>query len=499
MKGSKTRLFDQLPSRIAIAGLSLLCSLYGHGGEKSPAGGKPKNRIVIYPAPPGEAQDLRYKVSVEGRGVPVYTAKIAANDKPDAFRGIADIKDSWKYFDTAAFAYFDMRGQAAVTVTVPVEVTSVKVLPESSGITAAIQGHSVTFPVSTPGNLTIEINGEWVRSLHLFINPLEINAPKAYDPNVIYFGPGIHTISHLEVGDNTTVYVAGGAVVRAVIDSSEAYTLNKKDIQRNYAPSISLHGRNITIRGRGIIDASACPIHARNLLFIHGQKVDVEGIILRDPGAWTVPIRQSDSVTVDNLKILGFRANSDGIDICNSRYVTVKNCFIRTMDDLIVVKADKGKGDARHITATRCVLWNQLAHALSIGAEVSDSVDDVVFTDCDVIHDKGREWSLRIYQCDAGYISHVRFENIRIAEAHKFISLWIGKAVWSSDKGFGHIQGVVFKDISAAGAPLTIDLVGNDAQHAVDGVTFQNILLNGQLLTQDKIQENAFVKRVSVK
>lgn len=47
---------------------------------------------------------------------------------------------------------------------------------------------------------------------------------------------------------------------------------------------------------------------------------------------------------VTNVKLLGYRANSDGIDICNSRNVTVQGCFVRTLDDLIVVKTDKGQG-----------------------------------------------------------------------------------------------------------------------------------------------------------
>ncbi|MDB5031659.1 MAG: hypothetical protein JWP71_2380, partial [Mucilaginibacter sp.] len=155
------------------------------------ATGKPKDKIVVYPAPAGEVLDQRYKISVEGKNVAVYTAKIAANGTPDQFKGIADIKNSHKYFDTAAFAYFDMLGSATVTVTVPEEVTSVKVLPTSFGINATIHGRSISFVVSSPKSLTIEINGEWVKSLHLFVNPIETNAPKANDPNVIYFGPGI--------------------------------------------------------------------------------------------------------------------------------------------------------------------------------------------------------------------------------------------------------------------------------------------------------------------
>ena len=70
-------------------------------------------------------------------------------------------------------------------------------------------------------------------------------------------------------------------------------------------------------------------------------------------------------------------------------------------------------------------------HALSIGAELRENVDDVLFTNCDIIHDKGREWTLRIYHCDSAHISNVRFENLRIEESPRLISLWIDKASWT--------------------------------------------------------------------
>jgi hypothetical protein len=38
----------------------------------------------------------------------------------------------------------------------------------------------------------------------------------------------------------------------------------------------------------------------------------------------------------------------------------------------------------------------------------------VLFADCDVIHDKGREWMLRVYHCDAARVADVRFENVTV-------------------------------------------------------------------------------------
>lgn len=463
------------------------------------AAGAAEGRVIVYPAPAGELLSSDYHVSVGGHEAPVYRAKVAPADAAQRWKAMDDKTNSADFFDMAAFASFDMEGAVTVSVTVDREVTAAKVLPSSTGITPVIRGRSVSFTVASPANLTVEINGEWVKSLHLFVNPLETDVPKPDDPNVIYFGPGVHEVSHLVIGDNKTVYVAGGAVVRAAIKLGEKFSISTYSGLRNYAPTFELRGRNITFRGRGVIDAGGCTTHARHMVFVQGSDIRLEGVILRNSSSWTIPIRRSDRVTVGNVKLLGYRANTDGIDICNSRDVTVENCFIRTLDDLIVVKSDKGQGEVKRIVARGCVLWNQVAHALSVGAELRDNVDDVLFTDCDIIHDQGREWSLRIFHCDAARVSHVRFENIRVEEARRCISVWIGKAVWSRDPDRGHIQGVSFENIQVSGNPIKVELTGADEGHGIEDVLFQNVRFNGKPLARDEIKLNAFVENLVVR
>ena len=68
------------------------------------------------------------------------------------------------------------------------------------------------------------------------------------------------------------------------------------------------------VRDRGIIDGSYSTTHARHLMQVQGKEIRIEGVILRDSSSWTMPIRQSERVTVKNVKLIGYRANSDGID-----------------------------------------------------------------------------------------------------------------------------------------------------------------------------------------
>jgi polygalacturonase len=255
-----------------------------------------------------------------------------------------------------------------------------------------------------------------------------------------------------------------------------------------------LAGDNVQIRGRGIIDGSLCPSHTRNIISVCGSNISLEGVVVRDSGTWTIPIRSSQHVTVKNLKVFGYRGNSDGIDICNSRHVTVSGCFLRTMDDLVVVKTPvKGAGESSDIRVSGCVLWNVLAHALSFGAELRENVEDVKFSDCDIIHDKGREWLLRVYNCDNAEVHNVTFDNIRVEEAKRLISLWIGTAKWSTGDERGKVHDITFKNIRAVGLNPSSDLKGFDDQHEITDILFKNIVINGKPLAAANVHQNAFV------
>jgi len=452
----------------------------------------------IYPAPAGEPLSTNFTASIGSNNIPVYLAKVAPAD-PAQRRGVAR-PDGTLYHDNTSFASFDLNGSAKVSVTCPQTIREAKVLPLSRGIVPVIAGNTLTFDVAKPGALEIEVNGEWVHSLQLFVNPPEKNTPNTNDPNVIYFGPGVHHVNCMEITSGKTLYIAGGAVIYG--ETSEGSNTNHATALTvlNGGAVFYLNGNNITLCGRGIIDGGPCPNHSKNLVLVSGTNITVEGVVLRDSSTWTMPIKMSANVSVKNLKIFGYRGNSDGIDICNSHEVSVMDCFMRTMDDLVVVKTPiKGGGESRDITVSRCVLWNELAHALSIGAELRENVEGVHFSDCDIIRDRGREWLLRVYHCDTGDIHDITFDNIRAEESKRLISLWIGQAIWSKDSERGHIENVTFENIHATGANPRIELKGFDAGHKIADVRFQNIVINDKPLQATNVIANEFVEGVSVK
>ncbi len=472
--------------------LALMCSCRPDAGN-----------VVVYPAPEGEVLNTSYRMKVQGVDVPVYDAKIGMEYKANRERAMDDQPNSADFYDIAGFASFDLlSGDADVEISYKEPIKSAKVLPEKAGITPVVKGSKLSFKVDKPQLLTVEVNGEHIRSLHIFVNPEDKNIPDPDDPNVIYFAPGVHELTEsIEVKDNQTVYIAGGALLRWK-DVPNVDSNDRQAVRKSRGASFIVSGHNATIRGRGIIDQEGVHrLKPRNIMLITGDSINIEGVILRDASVWTVSLRGADNVTIDNIKLLGHRANSDGIDICDSWDVTVKNCFVRTLDDLVVVKTYSRENGSGNILVEKCLLWNEVAHALSIGAEIQQQVDGVVFRDCDIIGDHCREWSLRVYQCDKGIVKNITFEDIRIEEAVKFASLWINEAKWSTDPERGHIENVVFRNINLKTAPTVkgIEFLGFDAGHAIKNVTVDNVVIAGHKVTRDDITVNDYVYDLIVK
>ncbi|MDV7139134.1 glycosyl hydrolase family 28 protein [Maribacter sp. TH_r10] len=471
-------------------------------------------KVNIYPAPEGIELSKAFTVKVEEQYVPVYKTKIPPS-KP-----IPRLKPAGDY-GFVSVASFDMNESVTVSIDCPERVESVKILPTSYGIKPNFEGNKITFQINKPGHVTVEVNGEWHESLHILANPFEENIPSPEDPNVIYFGPGIHDVTNITISDGQTIYLAGGAYLRCgTLDNEEEIEVRGRLRKQ---PTFILEGKNVSIRGRGIIDQSGIPkkIRRYTILAHKAKNVTIEGVTIFDPSHWTIPIQSCDKVHVDNIKIIGWRGNADGVDITSSRDVLVENCFMRTFDDAVVIKSFGGYGEVKNVHTRKCVVWNELAHSLSIGAEVHENITNVLFEDCDVIHDVGRETALRVYHCDDAVISDVTFDNIRIEEARRLISCWIGKTRWTETEERGHIKNVFFKNIVATSAPIdttltgfqdgldwkpyiikdhaSMELVGFDEEHLVENIVFDNVVLDGKKVQAKQVNSNEFVKNIQFK
>lgn len=220
--------------------------------------------VVTYPAPPGEAVTSDYAVTVDGQSVDVYAAQT-------------------QHFDgDYYFASFDFSGKVAIRVTSPESLENVAIEPARFGVQLQRDSaNAITLTADKPFRISVERNGR-IKPLVLFGNALETDAPGPGDPNVVYFAPGVHRPGKITLADNQTLYLAGGAVVKGCVLAK---------------------GKNITIRGRGILAGEESPRFqgpGRYLLDCQDcQDLTVRDITFRNPFSWTFVTWDCDRVTID--------------------------------------------------------------------------------------------------------------------------------------------------------------------------------------------------------
>lgn len=527
-------------SRYIVFRVALAAALLFSVGSSSAAAS-----VTIYPLADKSLLSPDFTMQVDGHDVPVYLLKVAPEDAAGRNSAMDDKINTANYFDRAAFTYFDTSGGFNATITYKAPVNAARLLPASANVRVNFTGRTIQVSLSGPGNYTLEVDNQLVRTLHIFANPMEQNAPSPHAANVfylapgahlgssldvpasktvIYFAPGLHTIDNLVLHDGQTVYIAGGAVVSVVISDTEPFSTIKssngtQETHLYKEPAIKVQGSNITVRGRGVLDGSHTS--GKFLMRIQGQNIKLEGIILQDAGTWTMPMWYSNGVTVTNLRLLGYRANSDGMDIVSSHNVTVEGCFVRTLDDDIVIKTitqdpnTKTETDeAKNITVRGNVIWSEVAHALTIGTQVEAYVNTINFTNNDIIHHLGRTEAMSIDLEGSGDVGNIRFEDIRLDTSRNpydkngvsrdIALVTLKNKVWERaadlERPLGHMKGVLFRNIqitSTTSPKVQIRVLGADNESNIQDVKFEHLSFNGRPLSKaDTVVQQRFATQV---
>ncbi len=422
--------------------------------------------IVTYPAPQDQRQDAPYQVWAGDQKVDVYMARTL--DAPFAGK-------QWDYGGPYSFTNFDMAGRVVVKITSSRSLRNTVVRPISAGIKPVlIDDHSLTITLDQPRKLSIEPDGK-NGPLLLFANPIEKDVPRPDDSNVIYYGPGVHKPERIELGDDQTLYLAGGAVVKA---------------------EVLVRGTNVRICGRGILDGSdwawrTGPVG--NLIAIRNSKnVEISGITLRGSSHWTIVPMHSQHVTVRNVKLCNSRVqNDDGINPCNSQDVLITDCFIRSDDDCIAMKGvsfGRGSNDVQRITVENSTLWCDRARIFLLGHESrAEYMHDVTLKNLDIVH-----FTMTAFLFEPGEdmkMENIHAEDIRInGEGQRsFIRLKPVVNQYMRKKVPGFIKNIHFENVTLTGAQgeYLVQIEGADEQHNVSDITFKNVQILDTPLTKD--------------
>ena len=412
-----------------------------------------------------------WKLYADGTEVPVYAAPVTRGG-PHSFARL-----SWEGDEPVQLVAVRDGG-----------LTSAELLPSSYGLTHEVVGDEVRFSICRNGHVTILADGDILQPLTVSIDRV-IEEKKPEDVKGRYFGPGLHKMDTFDFEDGDTLYLAAGAIVTLQPHPEDEEPINRKDWagQVNYRGAIIANGKkHVSIEGFGLLDFSLLNWHERNpIAFTNCQDVRVQGVTLVNAEAWNLTFRGCEDVLADQVHIFGYRENSDGIDIVSTQRAVVQDCFIRTGDDAVVVKAMvRGVCGGKDILTQRCVVWNDKVRCFGVAAESVEDISDLIFRDCDVIRSYA-DWTLElgslvVYISDHALVQNVLFDDIRIEhEVHLATHVHITKDFWAKTKDAGNIRNVTFRNIDVK--PMIASRVGgHDAEHCVKGVHFENFRIGGK-------------------
>lgn len=422
--------------------------------------------LVVWQSPEGVELNTDFTVYVRQYGekkwfsVPTYLVKVN------------EVRDAAYQVQNASMATFDFWGKVEIAVTYNKgKIDSARVRPLSYGIPFTTEDNTIKFALEKPANLSVEVNGDIFHNLHLFANPIDTFKVDKKNLDLIFFGPGIHRFEggEFRIPSGKTVYVAGGAVMmgRMLIENAH----------------------DVKLLGRGIIDPSV----KMGIRIANSRNVQVEGLV-----ATQCATGGSDSVTIRNVKVISYFGWGDGMNVFSSKNVLFDRVFCRNSDDCTTVYGTRlgFEGPSSNITMQNSTLWADVAHPIFIGihgnVEKPEILENLNYVNIDILDHKEKQLNyqgcLAINAGDENLIRNVRFENIRIENFRQ--GQLVNLRIFFNEKyckapGRG-IENVLFKNISYTGNRAEISVIeGYDAQRKVRNIRFENLCINGQIISDD--------------
>ena len=444
------------------------------------------NRIKTYGIPEEIQKNNRYTVKVRPAGeeawteIECYTVKIDMHEVRDA-----------------AMTYFDFEGEVDVAVSLNENFTDIyraDIRPLSKKIPSQVDGKTLTFRLSEPANLSVEINGDRFHNLHVFAGKPEEytydeenavvmhqhfgDAESLPAGKTIVFEPGVHYIEEVvsKIPSDTDIFLQGGAVIVGAFVC--------ENVQ-----NVRIYGRGVIFQGNQQWYTSVNGVKISN-----SKNVTIDGITFIDPPHYTVFVGGSEHISIHNVKTFSCSKWTDGFDIMSGQDIRITGSFLRTSDDCIAIYGSRWRyrGDTQNVLVEDCVLWADVAHPTNIGGHGDyendgDIIENIVFRNIDILEHHERQMGylgcLSINAGDKNLVQNVLYEDIRIEhfEHGKIFDFQIKfnpKYNPAPGKGIAH---VTLRNVSYTGYGAERSVInGYDKAARVEHVLIERLTVNGK-------------------
>lgn len=463
--------------------------------------------IMVYPQLPGRPLSGTYTLTVGGQPVPV------------------------QQYNGNSFAWFAFSGTVEVTVTVSQSVSSHILSPTRNEVPNTVSGNDIIFTLTQPRKLVLRNVNSLSEQLFIFADFLESKPPvlgaagvfnvQSYGANssgsadstigiqaaidaaaavpsggVAYVPSGMYTItSSIILRDNVNLYMAPGAMIQI---ASGTYT------SRVVFPVSQVS--NAQISGRGVIDGRGSEGEESYDHLVHTNQATtfkIQGIMLLDGRTTALRIAASTNTSVDNVKILSGSPNlSDGIDLESNTKVTVSNNFVYSSDDNIAIGSGTNVLDHGVAAPTDGIQISGniflhprtgyccYGHVVSIVPwRGTTSIKNIMFGNNDGISAVD---VFSIYPFGGTNVETVIYSNSSMEETTGRLfdfsavdcSSWGPQNCGQPTGVLGHIHNIRVNNVTVGNRPpMSAALQGFSPGSDVNGVTFNNLRIAGDLIT----------------
>ncbi|MGW3409698.1 glycosyl hydrolase family 28 protein [Streptomyces sp. NPDC000888] len=216
-------------------------------------------------------------------------------------------------------------------------------------------------------------------------------------------------------------------------------------------------GVDAKLLGRGVL-AAADP-NWGSIAVTRGENIEVDGITTLNVLGDVLTAAETKNLTIRNVRGLTSGAWGDGIDLFCCDGVVIDGAFLRTSDDCIAVYNHRWEfyGDSSDITVKNCTLWADVAHPVNIGTH-GNTENPKTISD----HPRPPRTAGRL----PGLLRRVMFNES-----------------YNTSVGRG-IENIYIKNLSYTGTNASVShMVGYGPDNGIKNVTFENLVINGQLVS----------------
>lgn len=322
----------------------------------------------------------------------------------------------------------------------------------------------------------------------------------------VLFSKGTFVTGQLILGSDMTLQIDSAATILGIqSDDEDAYPHHLietkypnrmlQDCQRRLI--YGNHVQNVTITGKGLIDGQGdykLWMNVKNLgtekdrpsilAFVDSKNITISNITMIDPACWTQVYIESDSITIQNIKVHtgNLTPNRDGIDIVDCHQVLIEGCNIKSEDDGICFKSGSEYG-CKEVVVQNCEIDKLNVNAgncFKLGTDGLGSFMNFEVSNLKLIN-AFQNSALVLESMDGAVIDNIKISNCEINNCGQAIFVLLAdrkRTVPGRKPRIGSISNISFKNINGKNFTQQYpSIITGIKGHNIQNIIFENFNL----------------------